>query len=75
MLRKATRTPREGTSARAAGAIAVTLVLAAAAPGAQAQSDFVAIDFRTATTQWQRAGGPDGRHLHHAAVVCPTRDG
>ena len=50
MLRKATRTPRERTSARAAGAIAVTLALAAAAPGAQAQSDFVAIDFRTATS-------------------------
>jgi hypothetical protein len=42
--------PREGASARAAGAIAVTVVLAAAAPGAQAQSDFVAIDFRTATS-------------------------
>ena len=50
MLRKATRAPRERTSARAAGAIAVTLALAAAAPGAQAQSDFVAIDFRTATS-------------------------
>jgi hypothetical protein len=57
MLRKATRSPREGASARAAGAIAVTLVLAAAAPGAQAQSDFVAIDFRTATSSGNAQAG------------------
>jgi hypothetical protein len=57
MLRKATRTTREGTSARAAGAIAVTVVLAAAAPGAQAQRDFVAIDFRTATTSGNAQAG------------------
>ena len=50
MLRKATRIPREGATARAAGALAVALVLAAAAPGAQAQPGFVAIDFTTATT-------------------------
>ena len=57
MLRKATRTPREGATARAAGAIAVALVLAAGAPGAQAQSAFVAIDFTTATTSGNAQAG------------------
>jgi hypothetical protein len=57
MLRKPTRTPREGASSRAAGAIAVTLVLAAAAPGAQVQSDVVAIDFRTATSSGNAQAG------------------
>jgi hypothetical protein len=57
MLRKATRTPPEGATARAAGAIAVALVLAAAAPGAQAQSAFVAIDFTTATTSGNAQAG------------------
>jgi hypothetical protein len=57
MLRKAIRTPREGATARAGGAIAVALVLAAAAPGAQAQSGFVAIDFTTATTSGNAQAG------------------
>ena len=57
MLRKATRTPREGATARAAGAIAVALVLAAAAPGARAQSGFLAIDFTTATTSGNAQAG------------------
>ena len=43
--------------ARVAGALAVALVLAAAAPGAQAQSGFVAIDFTTATTSGNAQAG------------------
>ena len=57
MLRQATRTPREGATARVAGALAVALVLAAAAPGAQAQPGFVAIDFTTATTSGNAQAG------------------
>ena len=49
--------PREGANARVAGAIAVALVLAAAAPGAQAQPGFVAIDFTTATTSGDAQAG------------------
>jgi hypothetical protein len=49
--------PVKGTGARAAGAIAMTLVLAAAAPGAQAQSDFVAIDFTTGTSSGNAQAG------------------
>jgi hypothetical protein len=49
--------PREGATARAAGAIAVALVLAAGAPGARAQSGFVAIDFTTATASGNAMAG------------------
>jgi hypothetical protein len=57
MLRKATRTAGEGNRRARCRRDRGDPRSAAAAPGAQAQSDFVAIDFRTATSSGNAQAG------------------